>query len=78
MTQPDRSTPADGRSDAGMPDPARRGFLKAAPLGALLIAAATPASAEAPAVPATPDPNVKRGYHETEHIRRYYQSAAYW
>ena len=50
--------PASGRQEQA-PDPARRGFLKAAP---------APASA----------PQVKRGYHETDHIRRYYQSAAYW
>lgn len=63
------------------PDPARRGFLKAAPLGALALVAAAPATAtatgEAAAV-AAPDPKAKRGYHETEHIRRYYASAAYW
>ncbi|MEW6763297.1 MAG: formate dehydrogenase [Pseudomonadota bacterium] len=60
------------------PDPARRSFLKAAPLGALAVVAA-PASAEAPApAPAKAQPQVKRGYHETEHIRRYYQTAAYW
>ena len=60
-----------------VPDPARRGFLKAAPLGALAVVAATPAAA-APAPAPAPDPAVKRGYHETDHIRRYYQSAAYW
>ncbi len=61
------------------PDPARRGFLKAAPLGALVVAAAAvPASAAPEAAPAAPDPKVKRGYHETDHIRRYYQTAAYW
>jgi len=66
-------------ADAGQPDPKRRGFLKAAPLGALLVAAAAaPAQAAAPAAPAQPDPKVKRGYHETDHIRRYYQTAAYW
>lgn len=63
---------------AATPDPARRSFLKAAPLGAL---AAVAGGAEAkpeikPAEAAKPD--VKRGYHETEHIRRYYQTAAYW
>jgi len=66
-------------ADAGQPDLTRRGFLKAAPLGALLVAAAAaPAQAAAPAAPAQLDPNVKRGYHETDHIRRYYQTAAYW
>ncbi|MFC0250447.1 twin-arginine translocation signal domain-containing protein [Massilia consociata] len=62
----------------GAPDPARRSFLKAAPLGALAVAAGGAGAAEAPAVPAAPDPKVKRGYHETDHIRRYYQTAAYW
>ena len=61
------------------PDPARRSLLKAAPLGALAVVAgragATPAAAAAPA----PEPAVEpKGYHETEHIRRYYRSAAYW
>ncbi len=60
------------------PDRSRRSFLKAAPLGALAVVAA-PAQGESPApAPATAQPQVKRGYHETEHIRRYYQSAAYW
>lgn len=63
------------------PDPTRRHLLKAAPLGALAVAAAvTGRSAEA--VPASapqaePEPAAK-GYHETEHIRRYYRTAAYW
>jgi len=65
-------------ADPDTPDPKRRGFLKAAPLGALLVAAAAPPQAAATAAPAQPDPNVKRGYHETDHIRRYYQTAAYW
>lgn len=60
------------------PDPARRGFLKAAPLGALAVVAATPATATTNPAPAAPDPRVKRGYHETDHIRRYYATAAYW
>lgn len=59
---------------------ARRAFLKAAPLGALaLVAGSAPAAgatpAESPPAPAQPE---QRGYHETEHIRRYYQTAAYW
>jgi len=61
------------------PDPARRSLLKAAPLGALAVVAAARARApEAPA-PAPPAEGQKaQGYHETEHIRRYYRTAAYW
>jgi len=76
MTQHDLKVPQAQPADH-KPDAARRGFLKAAPLGALLVAAAAPA-ATPEAAPAQPDPRVKRGYHETEHIRRYYQTAAYW
>ena len=62
----------------GKPDPARRSFLKAAPLGAL-AAVAGGAEAKPEIKPAeAAKPQVKRGYHETEHIRRYYQTAAYW
>ena len=62
------------------PDPARRSLLKAAPLGALAIAAAARARApEAPAATTAPaEPQTAQGYHETEHIRRYYRTAAYW
>jgi hypothetical protein len=62
------------------PDPTRRSLLKAAPLGALAVAAAARARApEPPAIPAAPDePQKAQGYHETEHIRRYYRTAAYW
>jgi hypothetical protein len=62
------------------PDPARRSLLKAAPLGVLAVAAAARARApEAPAAPAaSADPQKAQGYHETEHIRRYYRTAAYW
>jgi hypothetical protein len=62
------------------PDPARRSLLKAAPLGALAVVAAGKAGAT-PALPAESapqDPAKPKGYHETEHIRRYYQTAAYW
>ncbi|WP_229445210.1 twin-arginine translocation signal domain-containing protein [Massilia sp. Leaf139] len=60
------------------PDPSRRSFLKAAPLGALAaVAGGAEAKPElAPVEAAKPD--VKRGYHETEHIRTYYKTAAYW
>jgi hypothetical protein len=62
------------------PDPTRRSLLRAAPLGALAVAAAARARApEAPAAPAEPaEPQKAQGYHETEHIRRYYRTAAYW
>jgi hypothetical protein len=62
------------------PDPARRSLLKAAPLGAVAVAAAARARAPEPQTPvaAEPAPQQPRGYHETEHIRRYYRTAAYW
>jgi hypothetical protein len=61
------------------PDPARRSLLKAAPLGALAIAAAGRAQAvEPPAPVAGLAPAKPQGYHETEHIRKYYRTAAYW
>jgi len=63
------------------PDPARRNLLKAAPLGAIAVAAAVAGSkAEAAPAPAPqPEPKARpKGYHETEHIRRYYHTAAYW
>jgi hypothetical protein len=61
------------------PDPTRRSLLKAAPLGALAVAAAARARApEAPPQPVPEEPQRAKGYHETEHIRRYYRTAAYW
>ena len=61
------------------PDPARRSFLRAAPRGALAGVTGSAGAAETPTVPAAAPPlEPKRGYHETEHIRRYYQTAAYW
>lgn len=65
------------QASPGAPDPARRSFLKAAPLGALAVVAGG-AEAEAPAPAPGAAPQAKRGYHETEHIRRYYETAAYW
>jgi len=67
-----------GKAAEATPDPARRSFLKAAPLGALaVVAGGAEAKPElAPAEAAKPE--VKRGYHETEHIRHYYKTAAYW
>jgi len=61
------------------PDIARRNLLKAVPLGALAVAAAARARAPEAAAPAAPAaPQQAQGYHETEHIRRYYRTAAYW
>ena len=61
------------------PDPARRSLLKAAPLGALAVVAARASAAETAAPVVAPEAPAKpKGYHETEHIRRYYSTAAYW
>jgi len=70
----------DAKTPDQAPDPARRSLLKAAPLGALAVVAARASAAETTPTPApAPDEPAKpRGYHETEHIRRYYQTAAYW
>jgi hypothetical protein len=66
-------------SEDQKPDPTRRSLLKAAPLGALAVAAAAGArEAEAPAPAPALQQAKPRGYHETEHIRRYYRTAAYW
>jgi hypothetical protein len=66
--------------DDKAPDPARRSLLKAAPLGALVVVAARAGAADATTAPvaAPADPAKPKGYHETEHIRRYYRTAAYW
>jgi hypothetical protein len=61
------------------PDPTRRSLLKAAPLGALAVVAGRAGAAEAAPVAAAPvEPATPKGYHETEHIRQYYRTAAYW
>ncbi|MEN3278577.1 MAG: hypothetical protein V7631_4367 [Massilia sp.] len=60
------------------PDPARRSFLKVAPLGALAVVAGGAEAKPALAPVEAAKPEVKRGYHETEHIRTYYKTAAYW
>ena len=66
-------------TDDKAPDPARRSLLKAAPLGALAVVAARASAAETAAPAAAPEaPDKPKGYHETEHIRRYYSTAAYW
>jgi len=70
--------PAAQSTAQAQPDPPSRSFLKAAPLGALAaVAGGAEAKPEMKPVEAA-KPQVKRGYHETEHIRRYYQTAAYW
>lgn len=77
--KPAVALPASGMAPPGAtPDLARRSFLKAAPLGVLVVVAGGAARAGPAAAAATPDPGRKRGYHETEHIRHYYQTAAYW
>ena len=63
---------------AAGPNPARRGFLKAVPLGVLAVAAGGVRAAEAAPAAAPTSAPVEQGYHETEHIRRYYRTAAYW
>jgi hypothetical protein len=61
------------------PDPARRSLLKAAPLGLITVAAAARAGVPEAQAQSAPDaPQRAKGYHETEHIRRYYRTAAYW
>ncbi|RZA32818.1 MAG: formate dehydrogenase [Lysobacteraceae bacterium] len=79
--QQQEALPADAAGaapEAERPDPARRSFLKAAPLGALAVVTGSAGAAEAPPAAPPAAPQVKRGYHETEHIRRYYETAAYW
>ena len=63
---------------AAGPDPARRSFLKALPLGALAVAAGQAGAAPAPAAVAASAPVASQGYRETEHILTYYRTAAYW
>jgi hypothetical protein len=71
-------THLENGAPADTPDPSRRNFLKAAPLVSLAaVAASAEAKPELLPVEAA-KPEVKRGYHETDHIRRYYQTAAYW
>jgi len=79
QTRNEGSVMDDQDKSAGpQPDPARRSFLKAAPLGALaVVAGGAEAKPELKPVEAA-KPEVKRGYHETEHIRTYYKTAAYW
>lgn len=60
------------------PDSARRKLLKAlglAPAGAAALTVAAPVHATLPEAPAE-TPEGSRGYHETEHIRTYYRTAA--
>jgi hypothetical protein len=69
---------AQAKAPAAGPDTARRNFLKAAPLGALAVVAGRPKAAVAAPAAAAQAPAAPRGYHETEHIRKYYRTAAYW
>ncbi|MFL6709559.1 MAG: twin-arginine translocation signal domain-containing protein [Massilia sp.] len=63
-------------------DPKRRNFLRAAGgAGALATLASVAGEGAAAPVAAAPAaaPEVKAaGYRETEHIREYYRTAAYW
>lgn len=63
-------------------DPRRRRFLRAAGgAGALAtLASVAGQSTAAPAAASTPEvaAAAPSGYHETEHIRTYYRTAAYW
>ena len=77
-TQGGAPAAAAQQASGPMPDPSRRNFLKAAPLGALVAVAAGAEAKPAPAPVEAAKPEPKRGYHETDHIRRYYQTAAYW
>lgn len=54
----------------------RRAFLKSA-AGAALGAVATQTLADTDDDPQPPTPPDDRGYRETEHVRRYYQSARF-
>ncbi|MGZ3185127.1 MAG: formate dehydrogenase [Telluria sp.] len=67
--------------DLNKVDRRRRAFLRAsAGAGALgtLAALAQPAQAASDAPPTQPAPPEPKGYHETDHIRTYYRTAAYW
>jgi hypothetical protein len=67
--------------EAKAPNRGRRKFLLAArgagALGALAALAGRSTPAEAAAPPAA-DTRATSGYHETEHIRKYYSTARYW
>jgi hypothetical protein len=79
MTEHPHAPQGKGRAgDAGQPDPSRRSFLKAVPLGALAAVAGGAHAAGAPSPAAAPAPAQHGGYHETEHILTYYRTAAYW
>ena len=64
------------------PDPARRRLLgrtrdTAGGAAALAVFGPTNATPEAPAAAAVQDEQQPRGYHETEHTRRYYELARF-
>ena len=61
-------------------DAQRRGFLRAA-AGAGVLGSLAAMGTRAQAVEVAPEaaePVKKSGYHETEHIRKYYATARYW
>jgi anaerobic selenocysteine-containing dehydrogenase len=65
--------------DGAAPQAGRRDFLKALPVAAVaVVAGAAPTAVAAPAAAVGPAASASLGYRETEHIRRYYQTAAYW
>jgi hypothetical protein len=72
----------DMEMDGKTINPKRRFFLTAATCGPVLAVAALATRKqeivqEAPP-PATVEPETSVGYHETEHIRNYYSTAAYF
>jgi hypothetical protein len=77
MTEQERAGAAQAGAPQG-PDPARRMFLMALPFGALAAVAAPAGAAGAAPQAASDAAAAAQGYHETDHIRRYYQTAAYW
>ena len=81
---PDNDSPSQPESAVAAPDGTRRALVAVAACTPVLAAAmailrrrapaATTVAAPVPAAPAAEDV----GYHETDHIRRYYRSAKYF
>ena len=84
MTDKTTSAPDAAGAAVATPDGTRRTMVAVAAFTPLLAAAAAlfkqrPAEVVMPAaVAATSMPADQVGYHETEHIRRYYRSAKYF